>query len=265
MHTHVHTYVHAYVHTHIHTHNHFTALWILSRTTWGSQYPRRNIHPLTPIMVINQPLSASSISYDPWQPLCSIYVPGSLFPQSLSKFSLVYLLAWHPPLHTPYISSPNQSSFRSTCPYHHNLFCCSTEIMSSNPSFYLNPLLGTLSNSYGQLMPLPLTNSCCSKSRLVLPFWCRLTRVILDKIQAGCKMVVCMCVCKEFSLTILPTLSTYFQLVQKTSHIKDTIRHKYTDKNVLVNITCWPLLYITPFVHSDVITLGIWTSSDELR
>jgi len=28
------------------------------------------------------------------------------FPQSLSKFSLVYLLAWHPPLHTPYISSP---------------------------------------------------------------------------------------------------------------------------------------------------------------
>jgi len=29
------------------------------------------------------------------------------FSQSLSKFSLVYFLAWHPPLHTPYISSPN--------------------------------------------------------------------------------------------------------------------------------------------------------------
>jgi len=26
------------------------------------------------------------------------------------------------------------SSFRSTCPYHCNLFCCSTKIMSSNPS-----------------------------------------------------------------------------------------------------------------------------------
>jgi len=37
---------------------------------------------------------------------CSIYVPGSLFPQSLSKFSLVCLLVWHPQLHTPYISSP---------------------------------------------------------------------------------------------------------------------------------------------------------------
>ena len=29
-----------------------------------------------------------------------------------------------------------------------------------------------------QLMPLPLTVSCFSKSRLVLPFWYRLTRVI---------------------------------------------------------------------------------------
>ena len=34
-----------------------------------------------------------------------------------------------------------------------------------------------------QLMPLPLTISCSSKSRLVLPFWCQLTRVVPDKIQ----------------------------------------------------------------------------------
>ena len=68
---------------------------------------RKNIHPLTPIVVINRPLSASSIYYDPWHPPGSIYTPDSLFPQSLSKFSLVYLLAWHPPLHTPYIYSPN--------------------------------------------------------------------------------------------------------------------------------------------------------------
>jgi len=31
-----------------------------------------------------------------------------------------------------------------------------------------------------QLMPLPLTVSCFSKSRLVLPFWYRLTRVVLE-------------------------------------------------------------------------------------
>jgi len=37
------------------------------------------------------------------------------------------------------------SSFCNTCPYHRNLFCCSTEIMSSIPSLCLNSLLGTLS------------------------------------------------------------------------------------------------------------------------
>ena len=33
-----------------------------------------------------------------------------------------------------------------------------------------------------------------SKSILVLPFWCQLTQVVLDKIQEGRKTVVCMCV-----------------------------------------------------------------------
>ena len=39
------------------------------------------------------------------------------------------------------------SSFRSTCPYHRNLFCCSTciSIISSIPSLSVNSLLGTLS------------------------------------------------------------------------------------------------------------------------
>ena len=78
---------------------------------------RQNIHPLTPTMVVNCPLSASSIYYDPWHPPYSIYVPDSVFPQSLCKFSLVYLLAWHLPLHTPYISSL-LFSFRNTCRYH---------------------------------------------------------------------------------------------------------------------------------------------------
>jgi len=105
----------------------------LGQPGWAST--RKNIHSLTPIVVINHPLSASSIFYDPWHPPCSIYMPDSLSPQSLSQFSSVYLLAWHPPLHTPYISSPSHCLFFSTCPpYHRNLFCCSTKIMSSNPS-----------------------------------------------------------------------------------------------------------------------------------
>jgi len=32
-----------------------------------------------------------------------------------------------------------------------------------------------------QLMPLPLTISCSDKSRLALPFWYQLTRVVTDK------------------------------------------------------------------------------------
>jgi len=41
-----------------------------------------------------------------------------------------------------------------------------------------------------QLMPLPLTVSCSGICRLVLPFWCRLTRVVPDKIQEGCKTMI---------------------------------------------------------------------------
>jgi len=47
-----------------------------------------------------------------------------------------------------------------------------------------------------QLMPLPLTISCSSKSRLaltflVLPFWYLLTQVVPDIFQKSSKMVVC--------------------------------------------------------------------------
>jgi len=51
-----------------------------------------------------------------------------------------------------------------------------------------------------QQMPLPLTISCSSKSRLaliflVLPFWYLLTRVVPDIFQKSSKTVVCVCVC----------------------------------------------------------------------
>jgi len=51
-----------------------------------------------------------------------------------------------------------------------------------------------------QHMPLPLTISCSSKSRLaltflVLPFWYLLTRVVPDIFQKSSKTVVCVCVC----------------------------------------------------------------------
>ena len=46
-------------------------------------------------------------------------------------------------------------------------------------------------------MPLPLTISCSSKSRLVLTFWYQPTQVVWDKIQKSRKTTVCVCVCEH--------------------------------------------------------------------
>jgi len=51
-----------------------------------------------------------------------VHVHDSLFPQSLSKFSLVYLLAWYPPLHIPYISSPSHCFLFAT--HAHTITAC---------------------------------------------------------------------------------------------------------------------------------------------
>jgi len=84
-----------------HTHNHFMALWILFGMTLGEPVPEETF----------------THSYLWWSSIIPYLLPPSVtihgipsvqsFPQYLSKFSLVYLLAWHPPLHTPYISSTN--------------------------------------------------------------------------------------------------------------------------------------------------------------
>jgi len=50
---------------------------------------RRSIHPLTPILIISHPLSASFIYYNPLHPPYSIHVSDSLHAQPLSKSSLV--------------------------------------------------------------------------------------------------------------------------------------------------------------------------------
>jgi len=56
---------------------------------WAST--RRNIHPLTPILIIKHPLSASSIYYDPQHPHCSILVLDSRFTEPGSRSVLVNL------------------------------------------------------------------------------------------------------------------------------------------------------------------------------
>jgi len=98
-------------------------------------------------MVINYPLSPSSIFYDPRHLPCSIYVPYSLFPQSLQVFFGLPLGLAPSTSYSIHFFTQWFSSFHNTCPYERNLFCCSIEIMSSNPSLCLNAFLGTLSCS----------------------------------------------------------------------------------------------------------------------
>jgi len=105
--------LHVLITEHTHTHAHFTA-FCLGLPGWAGT--RRNIHQLTPILIIGHPLSTSSIYYDPWHPLRSVYVPDSPFPLPLSRSSLVFLLVLDPLLHTLCISSPS----------HHLLFTAHT-------------------------------------------------------------------------------------------------------------------------------------------
>jgi len=98
-------------------------------------------------MVISHPLSASSIYCDPWHPSCSIYMHDSFFPRSLSKFSFIYLLAWHAPLHTPYISSHNHCLLFAAHAHTIATYFAVVPRLCHLILVFLNPLLGTLSCS----------------------------------------------------------------------------------------------------------------------
>ena len=147
--------VFALTHTYtIYIDNRFTALWILSGTTRVSQYQKKHSpthtyhgHDLSLICFLHLLQSTTS----------------SLFNlrarQSFSTISLQFFFGL--PIgqaSSIHFFTKSLSSFRSTCPYHRNLFCCSTEIMSSNPTLFLNPLLGTLfathPSNHSRLCPL---------------------------------------------------------------------------------------------------------------
>ena len=63
----------------------------------------------------------------------------SPFQQHLSRSSLVFLLV------SMHFFTQSSSSFRSTYPYHHSLFCCNTNAMLSIPNLSLSSLLRNLS------------------------------------------------------------------------------------------------------------------------
>jgi len=131
-------------HTHTHTHNRFTAVWILSVTTWVSWYQKKYSHSPTyrghqSSLICFIHLLRSTAS--------SIFYPHAL--QSFSTISLevflVYLLACHPPLHTPYISSPNHYLLFAT--HAHTIATCFAVVprLCHLIPVSLSTLLGTLS------------------------------------------------------------------------------------------------------------------------
>jgi len=114
------------------THNHFTALWIFSGTTWVSWYQKK--HSPTYTYHDHQSFLIYFIYYDPWHPPCSSYMSDSLFVQSIQLFFGLPLGLAPSTSYSIHFVGQSLSSFRSTCPYHRNLFYCSSHIMSSNPS-----------------------------------------------------------------------------------------------------------------------------------
>ena len=73
-----------------------------------------------------------------------------------------------------------------------------------------------------QLMPVPLTVFCSSKSRLVLPFWYRLTRIVPDKGPLnGCSSSI-VTTCTSVSCTvfgILPLISQNCKRSRDPDHV----------------------------------------------
>ena len=156
-------------HTHTHTQLFYGSMDFVSR--YKKKHSPTNTYLLHPSTTIHGILPV-------WSTCLTI------FPQSLSKFSLVYLLAWHSPLHTPYISSPNHCLlFHNTCQYHRSLFRCSTEIILSNPSLSLNPLLGNLSCSFTPHIHLTIFISACWSSTSFFFF--------MGQVSLPCATILC--------------------------------------------------------------------------
>jgi len=116
----------------------------LSGTTRVSRYQKKHSpthHPdHHPVFIsffhLPRSIASSLFKLHSWQSFCttSLHVLFSL-PLGLEP-STSYSI---------HFFTQSVSSFRSTCPYYCNLFCCSINIISSIPSLFLNSLLGTLS------------------------------------------------------------------------------------------------------------------------
>jgi len=115
----------------------------LSRTTRVSRYQKKHSpthhpdhHPIFIFFHLTRSTALSLFKLCAWQSFWT------------TSFHVLFGLPLGLELSTSYsihFFSQSVSSFRSTCPYHRNLFCCSSNIISAIPSLSLNSLHGTLS------------------------------------------------------------------------------------------------------------------------
>jgi len=141
-----------------HTHNNrFTTLcpglpgWANTRRNTPTDHPD---HP--PIFIsffcLPRSMASSLFKLCAWQSFCttSVHVlfglPLGLEPST--SYSIQFF-------------TQSMSSFRNTCPYRRNLFCCSINIISSIPSLSLNSLLGILSFTLTLHIHLTILSSAC--------------------------------------------------------------------------------------------------------
>ena len=112
---------------------------LLSCTSWVSWYQKKHSPTHHPIFIsffhLPRSIASSLFELRAWQSFCttSLHVlfglPLGLEPST--SYSIHFF-------------TQSVSSFHNTCPYHHNLCCCSINTISSIPSLSLNSLLGTL-------------------------------------------------------------------------------------------------------------------------
>jgi len=113
--------------------NCFTALWISSWTTRVSRYQKKHSSAYAYLGRQSSLSAAPSITIHDILPvqfmcltaffhnLCPSFLWSTSWPGTLTSYSIHFF-------------TQSLCLFRSTCPYHRNLFSCSTEIMSPNPS-----------------------------------------------------------------------------------------------------------------------------------
>jgi len=99
----------------------------------------------------------------------------TVFAPPLSRSSLVPLGLKSSTLYSIHFFTQLLSSLGNTCPYHRNLFCCSTQIMSYIPSLSLRslPLPAVLPPHFSYGSGLISVQHTTSHTTAVLSIWCR--------------------------------------------------------------------------------------------